>query len=136
MEAMNSSIKQNGHIKLPGYTHMQKAMPTDVKTWLGSYRDSMNDNCMLLDAIITLIDQSPLGSAAGFGVPVFDINKYMTAEELDFSKVMQNPMYCQLSRGKFEAQILKKLAYDWGVPLGQINKDRLKRISQCISFWA
>lgn len=106
IEAIDLSIKSYGGIKFPGYTHMQKAMPTDIKTWFGSYKDSMHDNLILVDTIIKLIDQNPLGSAAGFGVPVFEIDKEMTAKELDFSKVMENPMYCQLSRGKFEAQIL------------------------------
>lgn len=99
-------IEENGNTGIPGYTHMQKAMPTDIKTWLGSYKDSMIDNLALLDSVSCLIDQNPLGSAAGFGVPVFKIDKQMTAKELGFSKAMENPMYCQLSRGKFEAQIV------------------------------
>ena len=109
-EVIDTAIKSNGDIGLPGYTHMQKAMPTNVKTWLVSYKDSMNDNLILLDAITKLIDQNPLGSAAGFGVPVFKIDKSMTAAELNFSKVMENPIYCQLSRGKFEAQILNVIS--------------------------
>lgn len=110
VKAIDSTIGSSGSIKLPGYTHMQKAMPTDVKTWFGSYKDSMHDNLMLIETIIKLIDQSPLGSAAGFGVPVFKIDKEMTAKLLNFSKVMENPMYCQLSRGKFEAQILNVIS--------------------------
>lgn len=110
IKAIESSIKLNGEIKIPGYTHMQKAMPTNIKTWIGSYKDSMNDNLLLFDAIVSLIDQNPLGSAAGFGVPVFEIDKGMTAKELKFSKVMTNPIYCQLSRGKFEAQILNVIS--------------------------
>jgi argininosuccinate lyase len=97
---------ENGKIEIPGYTHMQKAMPTTVGKLLGSYKAAMKDNIMLIESTLKLIDQSPLGSAAGFGVPVFDIDKEMTAKELSFSKVMENEIYCQLSRGKFEAQIL------------------------------
>lgn len=106
IESVDSFVKSNGSTKMPGYTHMQKAMPTDVETWIGSYGDSMNDNLVLLEAVIKLIDKNPLGSAAGFGVPVFNINREMTAREMGFSEVMENPAYCQLSRGKFEAQIL------------------------------
>ncbi|MBN1385560.1 argininosuccinate lyase [Candidatus Woesearchaeota archaeon] len=103
-------IKNNGSVKIPGYTHMQKAMPTDIKTWLGGFNASMQDNLHIVDAVIQLIDQNPLGSAAGFGVPEFEINKEMTAKELNFSEVMKNPLYCQLSRGKFEAQILNAVS--------------------------
>jgi argininosuccinate lyase len=106
IKAIDLFIISYGYVKLPGYTHMQKAMPTDVKTWFGSYKDSMNDNLMFIEFIIKLIDQSPLGSAAGFGVPIFQIDKHMTSKKLGFSKVMENPIYCQMSRGKFESQIL------------------------------
>jgi argininosuccinate lyase len=91
---------------LPGYTHMQKAMPTTVKMWLGSFACSAGDNIKLLESIAKLIDQSPLGSAAGFGVPVFEVDKEMTAKEMGFSKVMKNPVHAQLSRGKFESTIV------------------------------
>ncbi len=99
------TIEVSGTIQMPGYTHMQKAMPMTIAMWLGSFVASMKDTMNLIDAYLSLIDQSPLGSAAGFGVPI-DVNKKMTAEELHFSKVMDNPLYCQLSRGKFEADIV------------------------------
>jgi len=99
-----------GKIQIPGYTHMQKAMPTTIKTWLGCFSDSIKDNIKLLDSTFELIDQSPLGSAAGFGVPIFDLDKKMTAKLMNFSKIMENPMYAQLSRGKFESTILHLLA--------------------------
>lgn len=106
---LSQYIDKNGTIQMPGYTHMQKAMPMTVAMWLGSFVDSMKDNMKLIDASLSLIEQSPLGSAAGFGVPI-DVNKKMTAEELNFSKVMENPLYCQLSRGKFEAEIVHVLS--------------------------
>ncbi|MBI2665476.1 argininosuccinate lyase [Candidatus Woesearchaeota archaeon] len=108
--SIDSTITKSGSIKLPGYTHMQKAMPTNIETWLGSFKESMQDNLKMVDAIQELINQNPLGSAAGFGVPVFEIDKEKTAKELDFSKVMKNTLYCQLSRGKFEAQILNVIS--------------------------
>ncbi len=103
-------INEFGSIPMPGYTHMQKAMPASVKMWLGSFVYALDDDIKQLDAVIALINQSPLGSAAGFGVPVLDIDKEMTAKELGFGKVMHNPMYCQLSRGKFEAAIISVMA--------------------------
>jgi argininosuccinate lyase len=100
------TINKHGSIQIPGYTHMQKAMPSSIKMWLGSFVYAIEDDIKQLESVEKLIDQSPLGSAAGFGVPVFKIDKKMTAKELGFSKVMQNPMYCQLSRGKFEANVI------------------------------
>jgi len=88
---------------------MQKAMPTDIKTWLGSYLDSSKDNVKLLEATYSLIDQSPLGSGAGYGIPIKTDNKY-SAKLLGFSKVMENPSYAQMSRGKFEADLVDKLS--------------------------
>ena len=109
-KTIESFIKSNGSVELPGYTHMQKAMPTDIKMSFGSYKDSMEDNTRLLDFVINLTDQNPLGSAAGFGVPIFKLDKKLTAQELNFSKVMDNPMYCQLSRGKFETQVMNAIS--------------------------
>lgn len=105
IQSINKKIKKYKELKIPGYTHMQKAMPTNVETWLGIFNDSGKDNIKLLKNCLTLIDKSPLGSAAGFGVPVFNIDKDYTAKLMGFSEVQDNPMYCQHSRGKFEANI-------------------------------
>jgi argininosuccinate lyase len=107
-KSLSEIINKDGSIKIPGYTHMQKAMPTDIKTWLGCFIDSTDDNIILLESVHNLIDQSPLGSAAGFGSPI-KVDKEMTANLMGFSKVMKNPIYCQLSRGKFESTILHLL---------------------------
>ena len=107
--SINKKIKSYGAVKLPGYTHMQKAMPTSIKIWFGAYVDSLKDDKKILQSILGIIDQSPLGSAAGFGVPVFELDKKMTAELLNFKKVQENPIYCQNSRGKFEALVIDGL---------------------------
>jgi len=96
---------KQGKIGLPGYTHMRRAMPTTVGTWLGCFCGAASDNILFADFVIKLIDQSPLGSAAGYGVPVLDIDKKLTARLMGFSKVMDNPIYAQMSRNKFEATI-------------------------------
>ena len=103
-------INKYGKLEMPGYTHMQKAMPTDIKTWLGCFADSIEDNIKSLNNIWELINQSPLGSAAGFGVPVINVDKKMTANLMGFPKVMENPLYAQMSRGKFEAEIMHVLS--------------------------
>ncbi|MBI4440094.1 argininosuccinate lyase [Candidatus Woesearchaeota archaeon] len=109
-DALRSAIKKYSKVQLPGYTHMQKAMPSSIGMWLGSYCDSVNDDLKLLDSIYGIIDQNPLGSAAGFGVPVFAVDRKFTAKEMGFSRVMGNPMHCQLSRGKFESLIINVMS--------------------------
>ena len=96
---------KNGKIQFPGYTHMQKAMPSSVQLWSNAYIESMNDDLKLLQTAYALINQSPLGSGAGFGVPINNDRKFL-AKELKFDSVQDNPIYCQLSRGKFELYII------------------------------
>ena len=96
---------KNGKIEFPGYTHMQKAMPSSVELWSNAYIESMNDDLKLLQTAYALINQSPLGSGAGFGVPI-NIDRKFLAKELKFDSVQDNPIYCQLSRGKFELYII------------------------------
>ena len=104
--ALQIVIKKQGNVKMPGYTHMQRAMPTTVATWLGSFQDALNDDLQLLDVTFTLVDASPLGTAAGFGVPVLEIDRSFTAKELKFAKLVKNPIYAQLSRGKVESSFM------------------------------
>ncbi len=105
-EALGAAIDRLGNIPLPGYTHMQRAMPTTVAIWLGSFLAATEDDLELLGTVQHIIDQSPLGTAAGFGVPVLKIDRESTARELGFARVQENPLYAQLSRGKFEALLL------------------------------
>jgi len=104
-KALASAQKRQGRIALPGYTHMRRAMPTTVGTWLGCFADAAADNIRFADFVLELIDQSPLGSAAGYGVPVLKINKRLTASLMGFAGVLENPIYAQLSRSKFEPTI-------------------------------
>lgn len=97
---------RDGKTQLTGYSHMQAAMPTSVDMWLGSFADSTEDDLVLLSTVNQLVDQCPLGTAAGFGVPVLNLNREQTAQELGFARVQKNPLYSQLSRGKFEGMIL------------------------------
>jgi argininosuccinate lyase len=100
--------KKYGYIQMPGYTHMQKAMPSSVGIWADSFVSSFEDDAKSLKATYYLIDQSPLGSAAGYGVSI-KLDKKYTASLLGFKKVQENPIYCQQSRGKFDAAILSSL---------------------------
>ncbi len=107
--AINGFSAEYGGIKLPGYTHMRKAMPSSIGLWAGAFTDSIQDNIYLLESTLRLVDQSPLGTGAGYGMPL-KLDRESTAKELGFSKVQDNPIYVQLSRGKFESTILHVLS--------------------------
>lgn len=108
-EQLAAARARHGDIRLPGYTHTRRAMPTTVGIWLGCFEDSAADNRALLSAVGRLIDQNPLGTAAGFGVPVFELDREMTTRALGFARVQANPLYAQLSRGKFEMLLMNAL---------------------------
>jgi len=98
-----------GSIELPGYTHMRKAMPSSVGLWADAFIESMNDNKILMSNVYELVDKSPLGTGAGYGLPI-EVDKKLSAELLGFSKIHNNPLYAQNSRGKFESIILHGLS--------------------------
>lgn len=108
-KAISVFVKKYGKIKFPGYTHTRKAMPSSIAMWGNSFIDSMKDNIKLLDIALELIDQSPLGVGAGYGVPL-KIDRDYTASLLGFKKVQENPIYTQNSRGKFESTIFHVLS--------------------------
>ncbi len=107
--ALLVSIERHGSTPIPGYTHMRKAMPATVGMWWGSFESAVQDDLSILGILYKLVDRSPLGTAAGFGVPVFELDRKMTAELMGFSAVLENPMYAQLSRGKIEVALLSFL---------------------------
>lgn len=92
-------------VPMPGYTHMQKAMPSNVKLWVESYAEALKNDLVLVHAAYKLADQNPLGSGAGFGVSL-PLDKQLTAKLLGFTKVQDNPMACQHLRGKVELAVL------------------------------
>src|SRR5713226_1454203 len=94
---------------MPGYTHMQRAMLSSVGLWAASFAEALLDDEQLLSAAYTLNDQSPLGSAAGYGVPIA-IDRQYCADLLGFARVQNNVIYAQNSRGKIEAAIVQALA--------------------------
>jgi len=105
-DVLSRVIQACGKIPIPGYTHMRKAMPATIGMWLGSFDEAAVDDLRILETVFKVIDQSPLGTAAGFGTPVYRLDRRMTAKELGFSSVQKNPLYAQFSRGKFETIIM------------------------------
>lgn len=95
-------------VPMPGYTHIQKAMPSSVGMWASSFVESLLDDLNLLENAYQLNDKSPLGSAAGYGVPL-NLDRDYTSKLLGFKAVQINSLYCQNSRGKNEATIIAAL---------------------------
>ncbi len=134
IKELKIQIKKNGKIKMPGYTHMQRAMPSSVGMWLGSYYDSLKDDLILLEAVAKIIDQNPLGSVAGYGENILGLDRKFTTKELRFKKVQENPMYCAFSRGKFENLVLQAVSsviFD----LGKIANDLLLFTTKEFNFF-
>jgi len=106
--ALESLKEKFGDIEIPGYTHMKKAMPSSINLWCNAFIESMNDDVTLLNFIYEHIDKSPLGTGAGYGIPI-EVDREFTAGLLGFQKIQKNPLYVQNSRGKFESLILHGL---------------------------
>lgn len=103
--SFKSYAKKYGSIQMSGYTHMQKAMPSSIKLWAGSFVESLQDDLEVLKNAAKINNQSPLGSAAGYGTPL-NLDRAYTAKLLGFAKVQENTLYAQNSKGKIEAVIL------------------------------
>lgn len=113
---------------LPGYTHFQVAMPSSFGLWFSAYAESLIDDVTLLNAAHQIVDQNPLGSAAGFGSS-FPIDRRATTESLNFSDLKYNVIAAQMSRGKAEkttataiaalAATLSKMSMDICLYMGQ-----------------
>ncbi len=113
---------------LPGYTHFQVAMPSSFGLWFSAYAESLIDDVTMLNASHKIVDQNPLGSAAGFGSS-FPIDRNSTTKSLDFADLKYNVIAAQMSRGKAEkstaiamatlAATLSKLAMDICLYMGQ-----------------
>ena len=109
------------HVLMPGYTHLQVAMPSSFGLWFGAYAESLADDLTVLRAAYEVNNRNPLGSAAGYGSS-FPLNRELTTELLGFASVDYNVVYAQMGRGKTErivaaalaniAATLSKLAFD------------------------
>ncbi len=93
---------------LPGYTHLQVAMPSSFGLWFSAYAELLIDDVYVLNAVSKVVDQNPLGSAAGYGSS-FPIDRELTTKELDFTTLKYNVVAAQLSRGKSERSIAAAL---------------------------
>ena len=113
--------EQTKHVLMPGYTHLQVAMPSSFGLWFGAHAESLCDDVLMLLAAYRQTNRNPLGSAAGYGSS-FPLNRQLTTDLLGFDSMAYNVVYAQMGRGKTERSVafalasvagtLAKLAYD------------------------
>lgn len=96
-------------VLMPGYTHLQVAMPSSFGLWFGAYAESLVDDMLFLQAAFKMTNRNPLGSAAGYGSS-FPLNRTMTTELLGFDSMNYNVVYAQMGRGKMERNVAFALA--------------------------
>src|SRR4051794_19797397 len=105
-DALDRLAARHRELQIPGYTHMQQAMPSSVALWAGGFAAELRDDAEGLATVHRRVSKSPLGSAAGYGSPNLPIDRSFTAEKLAFASVQEPVTSVQLSRGKAEAQLL------------------------------
>ncbi|MDD4993148.1 MAG: argininosuccinate lyase [Paludibacter sp.] len=108
-EVLISQSNRYKEVLLPGYTHLQVAMPSSFGLWFGAYAESLADDLQLLLAAYKITNRNPLGSAAGYGSS-FPLNRQMTTDLLGFDSMNYNVVYAQMGRGKMERTVANALA--------------------------
>lgn len=113
--------KEYEFVPMPGRTHMQLAMPSSVGLWAAAFAEELLDEVSSLMHLRSILDQSPLGSAASYGTPL-PLDRSFAAHQMGFSKVQNNVLYANNSRGKFEAMLLDGCDYV-GLTLSKMAQD-------------
>ena len=119
-------------VLMPGYTHLQIAMPSSFGLWFGAYAESLADDMLFLQAAYKMTNRNPLGSAAGYGSS-FPLNRQMTTDLLGFDTMNYNVVYAQMGRGKMERNVAFALASVAGT-LAKMAFDACMFNSQNFSF--
>jgi argininosuccinate lyase len=117
---------------LPGYTHLQLAMPSSFGLWFGAYAESLVDDLITLQSVYQIVNKNPLGSAAGYGSS-FPINRTLTTELLGFADLHYNVVYAQMSRGKTERIVASALA-NIADTLAKLSMDMCLYLNQNFGF--
>ena len=108
-DALIAQSERYKHVLLPGYTHLQIAMPSSFGLWFGAYAESLLDDMQLLLSAYKIVNRNPLGSAAGYGNS-FPLNRSLTTQLLGFDSMDYNVVYAQMGRGKTERIVASALA--------------------------
>lgn len=119
-------------VLIPGYTHLQVAMPSSFGMWFSAYAESLVDDIYLLNSVLKTVDQNPLGSAAGYGSS-FSIDREYTTKELEFSTLKYNAVSAQMSRGKNE-RIIASFLGNLSFTLSKFAMDICLYMSQNFGF--
>lgn len=117
---------------LPGYTHLQLAMPSSFGLWFGAYAESLADDMITLHAAWEVVNKNPLGSAAGYGSS-FPIDRKLTTDLLGFEDLNYNVVYAQMTRGKTERIVAQALA-NFGATLARLSMDACLYLNQNFEF--
>lgn len=117
---------------LPGYTHLQLAMPSSFGLWFGAYAESLSDDLVQLEAAFRLVNKNPLGSAAGYGSS-FPINRTLTTQLLGFDDLHYNVVYAQMTRGKTERAVAQALS-NVAATLSKLAMDSCLYLNQNFGF--
>ncbi len=117
---------------LPGYTHLQLAMPSSFGLWFGAYAESLVDDLVTVEAAYRVVNKNPLGSAAGYGSS-FAINRKLTTELLGFDDLNYNVVYAQMGRGKTERILAAALA-NIAATLSKLSMDACLYLNQNFAF--
>lgn len=127
-------IKSEAHKNdlLPGYTHLQLAMPSSFGLWFGAYAESLVDDMLVVEAAYHVVNKNPLGSAAGYGSS-FPINRSRTTELLGFESLNYNVVYAQMGRGKAERIVSMALA-NIADTLAKLSMDACLFVNQNFGF--
>jgi argininosuccinate lyase len=119
-------------VLLPGYTHLQVAMPSSAGLWLGAYAESLIDDLEVLAAAYAVANKNPLGSGAGYGSS-FPLNRTLTTQLLNFGALNHNSVYAQMSRGRTEKIVAQALA-SVASTLSKLSMDGCLYLSQNFAF--
>ncbi|MBQ9201638.1 MAG: argininosuccinate lyase [Bacteroidales bacterium] len=131
-EVLQAQSEKYKAVLMPGYTHLQVAMPSSFGLWFGAYAESLTDDMQLLSAAYRICNRNPLGSAAGYGSS-FPLNRRLTTELLGFDDLNYNVVYAQMGRGKMERSVAFALASVAGT-LSKLAFDACLFSSQNFSF--
>lgn len=131
-QILKDKANQHKDVLLPGYTHLQVAMPSSFGLWFGAYAESLVDDLELLFATKNIINKNPLGSAAGYGSS-FPIDRESTTYKLDFRTLNYNVVYAQMTRGKSEKLLANSLSVLAGT-LSKFSYDVCLYLSQNFDF--
>ena len=132
-QALERLAQRQGSVALPGYTHMQQAMPSSVALWCGGFAAELRDDAAGLRAVRRRAGRNPLGSAAGYGTPGLPLDRDATTRALGFDSTQQPVTAVQLSRGKAEAQLLFEITLCLQ-DLGRLAADLLLYYTQEFAF--